>query len=144
MGAAGGMAQVLQKAVGLIVGGAGGFFINDALKKAFTSLPTFVPGAVVLVGGIFVDKTLAKNNQLIHSVADGLQVAGGLVILNETVISLPGISGVGFVTNYDKAYKDSPALMKAVGAPGFMDSSIGTVRDLASVGSGRVGAIYDN
>jgi hypothetical protein len=144
IGAAGGMAVVLQKFVGLTVGAAGGFFVNDALKKAFTSLPTFVPGAVVAAGGIFVDKTLAKNNELIRSVANGLMAAGGLIVLNETVISLPGISGVGFVTNYDRNYKNDPALMRAVGAPGFMDSSIGTVRDLASVGEARVGAVYDN
>jgi hypothetical protein len=144
IGAASGMGAILQKTVGIVAGAAGGMFINQALKTAFTSLPTFAPGAVVLVGGVFVEKSMARKSLLMAGVADGLIAAGGLIVLNETFISLPGISGVGFVVNADAAYKKNPALMKAVGASGFMDNSIGNVRDLATVAGPMVGAIYDN
>ena len=143
MGAAGGMGAVLQKTLGLIAGGAAGFFANQALKTAFTSLPAFAPGVAIAAGGVVLSKTMGKKSPMIDAAADGLIVAGGLITLNETVISLPGISGVGFVTNYDKNYKKVPAMMRAVGAPGFMDSSIGTVRDLATVAGAKLGAIYD-
>jgi hypothetical protein len=144
IGAASGMGPILQKAAGLIAGGALGFFANQALKTAFVSLPTFVPGVAIAGAGVVVDKTMGKKGALISGIGEGMIVAGGLIALNETFISLPGISGVGFVTNYDKNYKKTPAMMKAVGAPGFMNNQIGTVRDLASVGNAAVGAIYDN
>jgi hypothetical protein len=144
MGAASGMGEVLQEAIGIAAGAAGGMFINQALKTAFTSLPTFAPGVVIAGAGVFVKKTMGKKGALIAGAGEGLVAAGLLVALNETVISVPGISGVGFVTNYDKSMKQKPAMMRAVGAPGFMDNSIGTVRDLASVGDPFIGAVYDN
>lgn len=144
MGAASGMGEILQKFVGIAAGGAGGMFLNQALKTAFTSLPTFVPGVVIAGGGIFIDKTMGKKGALMSGLGAGLMAAGALVTLNETIISLPGISGVGFVTNFDASMKNKPALQRAVGAPGFMDSSIGTVRDLATVGDPFIGAVYDN
>jgi hypothetical protein len=144
IGASSGMGEVLQEFIGIAAGGVGGMFLNQALKTAFTSLPTFAPGVVIAGGGAFVKKTMGKKGPLISGIGSGLMAAGGLVLLNETVISVPGISGVGFVTNYDKSMKQKPAMMRAVGAPGFMDSSIGTVRDLASVGDPFIGAVYDN
>jgi hypothetical protein len=138
------MGAILQKTLGLIAGGAAGFFANQALKTAFTSLPAFAPGVVIAGGGVVLDKTMGKKSPMIAAAADGLIVAGGLIVLNETFISLPGISGVGFITNYDKSMKQRPAMMKSVGAPGFMNDSIGTVRDLATVASPFVGAVYDN
>ncbi len=144
IGAASGMGAILQKAAGIAAGAAGGMFLNQALKTAFTSLPTFVPGVVILGGGIFLDKTMGKKSELMSGLGEGLVAAGALVTLNETFISVPGISGVGFVTNYDKNYKPAKAMMKAVGAPGFMNNQIGTVRDLAMVGDPFVGAVYDN
>jgi hypothetical protein len=144
IGAASGMGAILQKTLGLVAGGAAGFFANQALKTAFTSLPSFAPGVVIAAGGVVLDKTMGKKSVMISAAADGLIVAGGLIVLNETFISLPGISGVGFITNYDKSMKQRPAMMRAVGAPGFMNDSIGTIRDLATVASPFVGAVYDN
>ena len=144
IGAASGMGAILQKTGGIIAGAAGGFFLNQALKSAFTSLPAFAPGVVILAGGVFLDKSMGKKSDLISGAAEGLIAAGGLIALNETFISLPGISGVGFVTNYDRSQKTKPAMMRAVGAPGFMDNSIGTVRDIATIASPFVGAVYDN
>jgi hypothetical protein len=144
VGAASGMGAILQKTVAIVGGAAGGFFLNQALKTAFASLPAFVPGVAIMGGGVFLDKTMGKKSELMSGAAEGLIAAGGLIALNETFISLPGISGVGFVTNYDRSLKQKPALMRAVGAPGFMDSSIGTVRDIATIASPFVGAIFDN
>jgi hypothetical protein len=147
IGAASGMGAILQKTAGIVAGAAGGFFLNQALKSAFTSLPSFAPGVVILGGGVFLDKTMGKKSELISGAAEGLIAAGGLIALNETFISLPGISGVGFVTNYDKSHKMKPALNRAMGAPGFMDNSIGTVRDIATIAGVNgtfVGAVFDN
>jgi hypothetical protein len=144
IGAARGMGEVVQKFIGLTAGAAIGFYANDLLKKSFASLPTFVPGAVVAAGGIFLNKSMGRKNTLIDAATNGMTAAGGIIVLNETFLDLPGISGVGFVTNFDKSMKNAPALMRAVGAPGFMDNSIGTVRDLATVASPFVGAVYDN
>jgi hypothetical protein len=138
------MGKIIQKVAGIALGAAGGMYANNALKSSFASLPTFVPGAIVLVGGVFVNKSFGSKNDLVDGISTGLIAAGSLVVLNETFIDLPGISGVGFITNYDKAAKNAPAMMRAVGAPGFMDNSIGTVRDLASVGSPFMGAVFDN
>jgi hypothetical protein len=144
IGAASGWGVVIQKFVGIAGGAAGGMFLNQALKTAFTSLPAFAPGLVIAVSGIFVDKTMGKKSVLMSGVGEGLMAAGALIAVNETFISIPGISGVGFVTNYDKNYKASNKMMRAVGAPGFMDKSIGTVRDLASVGNPMMAGIYDS
>jgi hypothetical protein len=144
-GAASGLGVIIQKTAGLAAGAAGGFFLNQALKTAFSSLPTFVPGLALVAGGVFVDKTMGKKGPLLSGIGDGLTAAGALIALNETFISLPGISGVGFVTSESGNYK-GPALLRAVGAPGFMNNQIGAIRDLANVagGSGRMGAIFDN
>jgi hypothetical protein len=145
IGAASGLGEILQKTAGIVAGAAAGFFGNQALKSAFTSLPAFAPGVVILAAGVFVDKTLGKKGPLMSGVGDGLIAAGGLIALNETFISLPGISGVGFVTSQTGNYK-GPALLRAVGAPGFMNNQIGGMRDLANVagGNGGIGAIFDN
>jgi hypothetical protein len=138
------MGKVIQKVVGLAAGAAAGFYATDALKKSFASLPTFVPGAIVAVAGIFANKSFGAKNALIEGATNGLIAAGTVQVLNETFIDLPGVSGVGFVTNFDKSMKNAPALNRAMGAPGFMDAAVGTVRDIATIASPYVGAIYDN
>lgn len=154
VGAATGIMKVVTESAAMIAGGLAGFFANQALKTAFTSLPLWAPGAVVAGGGIAVKK-MAKSNDMLASVGDGLVVSGGLILLNETFLSVPGVSGanIGFVTNYDRSMKMKPSIQRQVGAPGFMDKSIGTVRDIAvisgpkvkrSIPSARVGGIYDN
>jgi hypothetical protein len=143
MSGSSGMGEILQKTAGIAGGAAAGFFGNQALKTAFTSLPSFAPGVALIGAGIFADKTLGKKGPLMAGFASGLIAAGALITLNETFISLPGISGVGFITTQDGNYKGR-ALMKAVGAPGFMNNQIGGVRDLANVAGTKIAAIYDN
>jgi hypothetical protein len=152
VGAASGLMKVATEAAALVAGGLAGMFANQALKTAFTSLPLWAPGAAILAGGVVVKK-MAKSNDMMASLGDGLVVSGGLITLNETFLSVPGVSGanIGFVTNYDRDMKLKPSIQRQVGAPGFMDKSIGTIRDVAvisgpkrSVPSARVGGIYDN
>src|SRR5208282_3972974 len=134
VGAASGLMKVVTEAAATVAGAVAGFFANQALKTAFTSLPTWVPGAAIAGGGIVVKK-MAKSNLMMSAAGDGLVASGGLILLNETFLSVPGVSGanIGFVTNYDRSLKMKPSIQRQVGAPGFMDKAIGTVRDVAVI-----------
>src|SRR5215472_3362575 len=110
VGAVTGMGKILVDTAALIGGAAAGAFVHNALKTSFTTMPTFIPPAVTLAAGVVVEK-MAKTNEALQNVGVGMAAAGGLFLLNETFLSLPGISGVGFVTNYDYFTKATrPAL----------------------------------
>lgn len=80
--------------VGGAVAGAGvGAFVNQAVKTSFTTMPAYTGGAVCILaaGGVL---SFVKPSPLVTGFACGLAGAGGLFAINETFLSLPGISGV--------------------------------------------------
>lgn len=138
----GGIGKVLMDTAALVAGAAAGSFVNNAVKTSMATLPAFAPPAVTIAAGLAVEK-FAKSNAALANVGTGMVAAGGLFLLNETFLSLPGISG--FITNYDLTQKRRPALQNRVGAPGFMDTAIGAARDLTAIaGDASIMGVFDN
>jgi hypothetical protein len=132
-----GISDTLMNAAGVVGGAAVGMFVNQALKTAFTTLPTWAPGVAILAGGAVLP-IFVKGNPIVSAAACGLIAAGGLITLNETFLSVPGISGVGAVPRR-LVYRNSPKVQRSVGAPGFMDNPINGMKDMNTIG-----ALYDN
>jgi hypothetical protein len=127
--------------VGTVAAGAVlGAFGNQAIKTALPSLPAWSGGAILLAAGIGLPMFM-KGNQMVNGIADGLAAAGGLFILNETFLSVPGISGVpkSYNPGARLVYRNTQKVQRSVGAPGFMDNPINGVKDL-----NVLGALYDN
>jgi hypothetical protein len=78
---------------GAVAGGVAGAFVNQTVKTSFATMPTYTGGAVcVLAAGAAL--AFMKPSPLITGFAAGLAGAGGIFAINETLLSLPGISGM--------------------------------------------------
>ena len=100
-----GMMGLVTKAGAVVAGAAGAAFVNAAVKKSLSTAPAFTGGALAVAAGIMLPKFV--KSPIMESVGAGMIAAGGLFILNETFLSIPGISGIpvmpgapaGFVRN---------------------------------------------
>jgi hypothetical protein len=83
----------LMAVAGAVAGGVAGVFVNQTVKTSFATMPAYTGGALcVLAAGAVL--AFAKPSPLITGAAAGLAAAGGIFAVNETFLSLPGISGV--------------------------------------------------
>ena len=103
-------------------------------------MPAWTPAAALIAAGIGIPM-VAKNNAMAAGIASGLAAAGFLFLLNETFLSLPGISGLpkSYNPGARLIYRNVQKVQRSVGAPGFMDNPINGVKDL-----NVLGALYDN
>jgi hypothetical protein len=131
-----GIGDTIMGTLAVVGGAAVGAFVNQAIKTALPSFPAWT-GPVMLIAGGAALPHLVKNNPIADQAACGLQAAGGLFLLNETIISVPGISGVN--TSRRLVYRGSPKAKSSVGAPGFADTAVSGMRDMQVVG-----AVFDN
>jgi hypothetical protein len=141
VGAASGMAGLLQKAGGVVAGVFAGGMLVKMLPASIT--PT-IQGAVLLGGGAFL-ASKAKS-PLIEGVGYGLAAKGA----NSLLVSFGAITGIGSVPMI--GYRNTPKIQNAVagtmsaefnrnvsGSGGIMKNPIGGIKDLAAIG-----ALYDN
>jgi hypothetical protein len=109
-------------------------FANAGIKKILpASIPPWASGVGIALAGVLLPKFV--KSQVAVDAGKGMVAAGVLFAVNESFLSLPGISGMGATPEY----RYTPKLQRSVGAPGFMDKPIAGVRDLHAIG-----ALYDN
>lgn len=85
--------DVGMKVLGAGVGAAAATFGNQAIKSSFTTAPAYIgglAGVVAGVGGI----VFGGNSPFVQGAAIGMMGMGAVFMVNETVLSLPGISGI--------------------------------------------------
>lgn len=103
--------QTLEVVGGAALGAIAGVFVNQAVKTSFTTAPAWAGGgACLLLGGglpLFV-----KNSPLVNGAAAGLAGVGAVFAVNETFLSLPGVSGM-------------PAGELPNGRPGYVSQTVG-------------------
>lgn len=131
VGAATHMSNILMKAGGIVAGAAAAAFVNSAVKKSLSTAPAFTGGALAVAAGVALP--MFVKNPLMEYVGDGLIAAGGLFVLNETILSIPGVSGL-------------PVMPFANAQPGFVRRTVaGPMRRVSGTTTLRtVGALYDN
>jgi len=126
--------QMATHAGGIIAGGVAAAFVNSAVKKSMATAPAFTGGAIAVVAGMALPM-FVKGNQFVASMSDGLIAAGGLFVLNETFLSIPGISGLPVM----------PGMTNA--RPGYLTKAVGRMprRRVGSLDSLKViGQLTDN
>jgi hypothetical protein len=136
-----GVHPAMKMALEAVAGAAGGAivatFANQAIKTSFTAAPAWAGGALCLVAGaalpLFVGR---KESPIVNGAAAGLAAMGAVFMMNETFISLPGISGV-------------PGVAMPGQKPGYINQTVGKmprgrVGNLSGAGSAIVGAILEN
>jgi hypothetical protein len=98
VGAKGAMTNVVLRVAGVGIGAVAGAFVVNAGKTAFPTLPLWAPPMAVAAGGTVIPH-LVKNNPLAEGFGDGMLAVGAIMLLNETVLSVPGISGLAMYAN---------------------------------------------
>lgn len=119
-----------------VVGGAGlgaiaGVFINQAIKSSFATAPAWSGAAVNVALGAAMP-LFVKPTPFVMGAAAGLAGTGVMFGLNETFISLPGISGLP---------GGSPA---GNPRPGYINTTVGRRPTRAMPPGGRVGNLSGN
>lgn len=116
------MSQVVLRVFGVGIGAVAGAFVVNAGKTAFPTLPLWAPPVAVSAGGAVIPH-LVKNNPLAEGFGDGMLAVGAIMALNETVLSVPGISGLAMYSNAGPA---NSVLRQAVGrGPGaYLNSTV--------------------
>jgi hypothetical protein len=131
-----GISGIVQTVGGIAAGAVAGAFANSAIKSMVPStLPAWIAPVGVGALGVLLPKFL--KGPIGVSVGAGLVASGALFALNESFLSLPGISGVPYMAG--PVYRNTPKLQNSVGAPGYVDNPIGGIKDLMTIG-----ALYDN
>jgi hypothetical protein len=115
-----GIKDTAMKAATVVLGAVGGAFIKQALTTAVPSLSAsapWAPGAILIAGGIFLPKIV--KGPMGAGLADGLIAFGGLSAINESFISIPGVSGLGALP------RRVPARVIGAGARPFLSKMVG-------------------
>jgi len=137
--------QTIEAAGGAALGAVAGVFVNQAIKTSFTTAPMWTGGAVCLAAGASIP-LFVKPNPLIMGVSAGLAGIGGVFMLNESFLSLPGISGMPM-----------PAYARTTPRPGYVNQSVAgparpgtfipgrkTMGNLSGNRTLAIGKIFDN
>lgn len=104
-------------ALGAVAGGVASAFVNQAIKTSFPTMPAYIGGAVPVAAGLALPLFM-KPTPVIMGLSGGLIGGGAIFAINETVLSLPGISGVpmgltnakpGYVNQVVSGYRGIPA-----------------------------------
>jgi hypothetical protein len=89
----GSMEYYLLFGVGAIAGGVASAYIVQALQTALgAQTPLSVGPGLVTAGGLGV-ALLGKGNPIALGAGGGMAAVGGVMLLNETFLNVPGISG---------------------------------------------------
>lgn len=105
--------QTFEMVAGAALGAGGAVMINQFIKSSFTGMPGWLGGAAgVAVGGGL--PMFLKPSPLVTGVAAGLAGMGAIFAVNETFLSLPGISGV--------------PMMATPARPGYINQTVGRVQ----------------
>jgi hypothetical protein len=79
--------------LGAGIGAVAEVFINQAVKTSFTTMPTYTGGfAGILAGGGGL--AFGGDSPFVKGAAIGMMAMGAAFVVNETFLSLPGISGI--------------------------------------------------
>ena len=140
-----GVSPALMDAVlklgGVALGAVGEVFVNQLVKTNFPSAPTWVGGGVGVALGIG-GFAFAGKSAFLQGAAGGLAGLGVVFAVNETLFSLPGISGVPMgVPNARPVpgnYVSNPVGYRAISRNGLGNMSGG------APGQGSVGNLYRN
>lgn len=132
--------QTGEMVIGAFAGAALATFAKQAIVTSFPTMPTWAGGAVPAVAGAGI-LMFVKPSPLITGAAIGMAGMGGVFMLNETFLSLPGISGMPTgVTN-------------AAPGPGYISKAVnGYMRNLpprtmgtfSGSGGHSVNGVYSN
>jgi hypothetical protein len=114
--------SMATNAGGIIAGGVAAAFVNSAIKKSMATAPAFTGGAVAVAAGLALPM-FVKGNKFVESMGDGMIAMGGAFILNETFLSIPGISGLPVM----------PGMTNA--RPGYVTKAVGRMPMRRRVGS---------
>jgi len=135
--------QTIEAAGGAALGAIAGVFINQAVKTSFTTAPTWTGGAICLVAGA-ATPLFVKPSPLIGGIACGLAGIGGVFLLNESFLSLPGISGMP-MPDYARMTPRPGYVNQAVAGmrPGIMNNRR-TMGNLSGNRTLAIGKIFDN
>jgi hypothetical protein len=79
--------------LGAGIGAVAEVFINQAVKTSFTSMPTYTGGFVGIAAGAG-GLAFGGDSPFVKGAAIGMMAMGGVFVVNETFLSLPGISGI--------------------------------------------------
>jgi hypothetical protein len=137
----GGVHPKLQAAVldvaGAAAGGLAAAFANQAIKTAVPTMPAWIGGAfAIAAGGAII--LMAKPSPMVDSFATGLIAGGALFAVNETFLSVPGISGV------------PPVMPMPGGYQGYINKTVGNTRlpnrmgNMSGNGSAVLAGIMEN
>lgn len=134
--------------LGGIAGGGVETFINQAVKTALPTAPTWMGGAAGVAGGV-ATLLFAPEEPFFDGAAIGLITMGGVFALNETFLSLPGISGIPKgVPNAVPGQR--PGYLKHA-VNGSLKDSVGSYNGIPKMGNlsnadtvGAVGTLYRN
>ncbi len=129
-----GITNMLMQTGGIVAGAVGAAFVNSAVKKSMSTAPAFTGGAVAIAAGVALPY-FVRGNPIVAAVGTGMVAAGGLFILNETILSIPGISGLPVM----------PGLANS--GTGFIRRAVGNThrRRMGALDSLQVvGALIDN
>lgn len=144
----GSMEYYLLFGVGAIAGGLTAAYLNQALATALgAQTPLSVGPGIIAAGGLGV-ALLGKGNPIALGAGGGMAAVGGTMLLNETVLNVPGISGppAGFRSN---ASPSATVLRNSVGmtrhqkrlgaGPGpYLNRTVGSTK------LGRLGMLASN
>ena len=100
--------------LGAVAGGLAAAYAVQALQTALgSSTPLSVGPGIVLAGGLVV-AVMGKGNPVADGAGAGMAAVSGAMLLNETFLNVPGISGppAAFSSN---ASPNTPVVRQAVG-----------------------------
>jgi hypothetical protein len=126
------MKNVLMGIGGAAAGGVLATFANQAIKTSFPTMPGWTGGGVCIAAGAAVP-LFVKNSPLAMGFGAGLAGAGAIFAVNETFLSLPGVSGVPIMP----------------GNPGYITHTVGRtppkrVGNFSGNQQAVINGIYDN
>lgn len=135
----------VEAAGGAALGAIAGVFINQAVKTSFTTAPSWTGGAICLVAGA-ATPLFVKPTPLIAGIAAGMAGIGGVFMLNESFLSLPGISGMP-MPNYARPIPRPGYVNQAVAGPIRGQTFIPGRKTMGNLSGNRtlaIGKIFDN
>jgi hypothetical protein len=137
------MKNVLTNTLALVGGAAVGAFVNQAANKMLASSTTttssgsamkaLVPAGTIVLGAFLVPKLI--KSEMGKLAGAGMAAAGGLFLLNATVLKIPGLAGIGAAPIMRNTMKMQRTVGSAIGAQGFVNNAVNGVMDPETVGT---------
>jgi hypothetical protein len=122
-------------AVGALAGATAAAFGTQALQTALgAQTPMYVPPGIMATAGLGV-AIIGKGNPLAEGAAAGLLAVGGLMVMNQTFLNVPGISGTPAFSN--NAPAGAPVVRNAVGRgpKSYVNQTVGKLPNWKKLGA---------